>query len=56
MVDVIRYTDKFGNDRRVYLRQHGRFIGESKTPEELGKVVDRLAGLVRHGVENRGDG
>src|SRR6266566_5911340 len=46
VVDVIRYTDKMGYDRRVYrLHQRGVFIGEYKTPEELGKVVD-LATLV----------
>lgn len=28
-------------DRRVYrLTQHGVFVGEYKTPEELGKVID----------------
>ena len=46
VVDVIRYMDKLGYDRRVYrLSRHRVFIGEYKTPEELGKVVD-LAGLV----------
>jgi hypothetical protein len=45
-VDVIRYRDKMQQDRRVYrLRQHGVFVGEFKTPEELGKHVD-LATLV----------
>ena len=46
MVDVIRYSETHGYDRRVYrLHRHGKFIGEYKTPEELGKVVD-LATLV----------
>ena len=46
VVDVIRYRDKMQQDRRVYrLQQHGVFVGEFKTPEELGKVVD-LAELV----------
>ena len=45
-VDVIRYTDKMDNDRRVYrVTQHAVFIGEFKTPAELAKVVD-LAELV----------
>ncbi len=43
---MIRYTDKLGYGRRCYrLQRHGVFIGEYKTPEELGKVVD-LAALV----------
>jgi hypothetical protein len=46
VVDVIRYTDKLGDDRRVYrLLRHGEFVGEYTTPEELGKVVE-LAQLV----------
>ena len=46
MVDVIRYRDKLGYDRRCYrLSRHGVFIGEYTTPEELGKLVD-LAELV----------
>jgi hypothetical protein len=46
VVDVNRYTDKLDYDRRVYrLSRHGAFVGEYKTPEELGKVVD-LAQLV----------
>ena len=46
VVDVVRYTDTLGYDRKVYrLHQHGSFIGEHKTPEELGKMVD-LAELV----------
>ena len=46
VIDVVRYTDKLGNDRRVYrLHRHGVFVGEYKTPEELAKVVD-LAELV----------
>jgi len=46
VVDVISYRDKLGHDRRVYrLHQHGVFIGEYKTPEELGTAVD-LATLV----------
>ena len=46
VVDVIRYRDKLGYDRRCYrLSRHGVFVGEYKTPEELGKVVD-LAELV----------
>ena len=41
VVDVIAYRDKIGNDRKVYrLHQHGVFIGEYKTPEELGKMVN----------------
>src|SRR5690242_14754505 len=49
VVDVIRYRDKMQQDRRLYrLTQHGVFVGEYKTPEELGKVVDlaELAELV----------
>src|SRR5215207_10778502 len=39
VVDVIRYTDTLGYDRRVYrLSRHRVFIGEYKTPDELGKV------------------
>ena len=46
VVDVIRYRDKMQQDRRVYrLLQHGVFVGEYKTPEELGEPVD-LAELV----------
>jgi len=46
VVDVIAYRDELGYDRKVYrLHQHGSFIGEHKTPEELGKMVD-LAELV----------
>jgi len=46
VVDVIRYTDTHGYDRRVYrLSRHRMFIGEYKTPEDLGKHVD-LATLV----------
>jgi hypothetical protein len=46
VVDVIRYRDKMQYDRRVYrLKQHGVLVGEYKTPEELGKVID-LAELV----------
>jgi hypothetical protein len=46
VVDVIRYVDKLGYDRRVYrLSRHRVFVGEYKTPEELGRVVD-LAMLV----------
>ena len=46
VVDVIRYRDKMQQDRRVYrLTRHGVFVGEYKTPEELGKVVD-LAELI----------
>jgi hypothetical protein len=41
VVDVIRYRDKLGHDRRCYrLIRPGVFIGEYKTPEELSKVVD----------------
>jgi hypothetical protein len=41
VVDVIRYHNKMQQDRRVYrMLQHGVFVGEFKTPEELGKVVD----------------
>jgi len=46
VVDLVRYTDKLGYDRRVYrLHRLGRFVGEYKTSEELGEVVD-LAELV----------
>ena len=46
VVDVIQYKDKLGFDRRCYrLTRHGVFIGEYKTPEDLGQVVD-LAELV----------
>jgi hypothetical protein len=46
VVDVIRYRDKMQQDRRVYrLTRHGVFVGEYKTPDELGKSVD-LAELV----------
>jgi hypothetical protein len=46
VVEVIRYVDKLGYDRKVYrLSQHGVFIGEYKTPEELARHVD-LAELV----------
>jgi len=39
-------TTPFCPGRRCYrLSQHGLFIGEYKTPEELGKVID-LAELV----------
>jgi len=52
VVDVICYMDKLGYDRRVCrLSRHGVFLGEYKTPEELGKVVD-LAELVED--ENHG--
>jgi hypothetical protein len=42
VVDVARYVDKqLGYDRRVYwLSKHRVFVGEYKTPEELGKQVD----------------
>ena len=41
VVDLIAYTDTAGRDRRCYrLSRHGVFIGEYKTPEELGMVVD----------------
>jgi hypothetical protein len=46
VVDVIRYRDKMRQDRRVYrVTEHGTFVGEYKTPEDLAKVVD-LAELV----------
>ena len=46
VVDVTRYRDKLGYDRRCYrLTRHGLFIGEYKTPDELGKVMN-LAELV----------
>ena len=46
MVDVVRYRDKLGYDRRVYrLLRHGVFICECKTPEELARHID-LAELV----------
>ena len=46
VVDVIRYRDKMGYDRRVYrLTRHGLFIGEYKTTEELANMVD-LATLI----------
>ena len=48
-VDVIRYTDRMGNDRKVYrVRRHGVLVGEYKTPDELAKVVD-LAELIEDG-------
>jgi len=40
-------------DRCYRLTRHGVFIGEYKTPEELGKVVD-LGGLVEETEENEG--
>jgi hypothetical protein len=41
VVDVIRYRDRLGYDRRCYrLSRHGVFVGEYKTPEELGKVIN----------------
>ena len=44
VVDKIRYQNKMQQDRRVYrLIRHRVFVGEYKTPEELGKLVD-LAG------------
>ena len=50
VVDVIRCRDKLGYDRRVYrLTRHGTFVGEYKTPEDLGKVVD-LATLIEDEV------
>lgn len=52
MVDVIRYRDKLGYDRRVYrVVQHGVFIGEYKTPDELAKHVD-LAELVEDDADS----
>jgi hypothetical protein len=52
VVEVIRYVDKLGYDRKVYrLSRHRVFIGEYKTPEELGKVVD-LAELVEDDAEH----
>ena len=55
VVDVIRYRDTMQQDRRCYrLTRHGVFIGEYKTPEELGKVVD-LAALVEDGVSKSED-
>ena len=49
VVDVIRYRDKLGYDRRCYrLTRHGVFIGEYETPELLGKAVE-LATLVEDG-------
>ena len=54
VVDVIRYRDKLGYDRRVYgLTRHGVFIGEYKTPDELGKAVD-LAELVEDDAPDPG--
>jgi hypothetical protein len=50
VVDVVRYRDKLGYDRRCYrLTRHGVFIGEYKTPEELGKVIS-LAELIEDDV------
>jgi len=47
VVVVIRYRDKMQLDRRCYrLSRHGVFVGEYKTPEELGKVIN-LAALAR---------
>jgi hypothetical protein len=41
VVDVIRYQDKMRYDRRCNrVSRHGVFVGEYKTAEELGKVVD----------------
>ena len=52
VVDVVRYVDKLGYDRKVYrLSRHRVFIGEYKTPEELGRVVD-LAELVEDDAEH----
>jgi hypothetical protein len=46
VVDVIRYRDKLGYDRRCYrLSRHGVFVGEYKTPEALSYAVN-LAELV----------
>ena len=46
VVEVVAYREKLGYDRRVYrLHQHGVFVGEYRTPDELAKVVD-LAALV----------
>ena len=46
VVEVIRYRDKLGYDRRCYrLTRHGVFVGEYETSATLGKVVD-LATLV----------
>jgi len=46
VVDVLRYRDKLGYERRCYrLTRHSVFIGEYRTPDELGKVID-LAELV----------
>jgi hypothetical protein len=40
VVDVICCTDKLGYDRKIYrLSRHRVFIGEYKTPGELGKQV-----------------
>ena len=40
VVDVIAYRDKMQQDRKIYrLTVHRVFVGEYKTPEELGKVV-----------------
>jgi hypothetical protein len=51
VVDVIRYRDKLGYDRRVYrLTRHGVFICECKTPEELARHVD-LAALVEDSAD-----
>ena len=53
VVDVIRYRDKLGYDRRCYrLTRHGVFVGEYKTPEELGRVVD-LAEMVEEDESGR---
>ena len=52
VVDVIRYTDKLGHDRRCYrVTRHGVFVGEYGTPDELGKIVD-LAELVEEDPEH----
>lgn len=41
MVDVIAYVDTTGRHRQVYrLHRGGVFIGEYKTPDELGQHVD----------------
>ena len=51
VVEVIRHVDKLGYDRKVYrFSRHRVFIGEYKTPEELGKVVTSRAGRGRRRI------
>ncbi len=43
VVDLIAYTDTAGRERRIYqLSGHGVFIGEYRTPDELGKLAQAI--------------